>query len=201
MLLRALHKAPRAAPSCARAFSAGVDDGPAATNLVWSELLSTDERKAILEKSSRAKHAGCTVWLTGLSGSGKSTVGALLETKLLAKGVHAYRLDGDNIRMGLNKDRAFSEEDREENIRRIGEVSALFSDAGIVSICAFISPYRKSRRAARACHSALKQPFIEVREHIFDSSTPPRFTHAVTLGAPNARRRLIIARKALSALC
>ena len=73
-----------------------------------------------------------------------------------------YRLDGDNIRYGLNKDLAFSPEDREENIRRIAEVAALFSDAGIVAICAFISPYRKSRRMARACHVTLRQPFIEV---------------------------------------
>ena len=88
---------------------------------------------------------GCTVWFTGLSGAGKSTVAMKLEEFLIAKGIPAYVLDGDNVRHGLNKDLGFSLADREENIRRIGEVSKLFADAGVVCLVSFISPLRKVR--------------------------------------------------------
>jgi len=104
---------------------------------------------------------GCTVWLTGLSGSGKSTVGMRLEEFLCEKNIPAYVLDGDNIRFGLNKDLGFSPEDREENIRRIGEVSKLFADAGVVCLVSFISPYRKDRDRARAVHEQAGLEFIE----------------------------------------
>merc|ERR1712168_128398 len=86
---------------------------------------------------------GCTVWFTGLSGAGKSTIAMKLEEYLISKGVPAYVLDGDNVRHGLNKDLGFSLADREENIRRIGEVSKLFADAGVVCLVSFISPLRK----------------------------------------------------------
>ncbi len=114
-------------------------------------------------REGRAKslgHKGCTVWMTGLSASGKSTIAVALEQRLLHRGFHAYRLDGDNIRMGLNKNLGFSAEDRAENIRRIGEVAKLFANAGVIAITAFISPYRADRNAVRA----LLEPgeFIEI---------------------------------------
>ena len=92
---------------------------------------------------------GCVVWLTGLSGSGKSTIAGLLAGRLMGKGRHAYVLDGDNVRHGLNSDLGFSAEDRAENIRRIGEAAALFADAGVIAIVAFISPYSAGRAGAR----------------------------------------------------
>jgi len=95
---------------------------------------------------------GATLWFTGLSASGKSTIAVAVEQVLLSRGHHVYRLDGDNIRMGLNKNLGFSAEDRAENIRRIGEVSNLFADAGVISIASFISPYTADRDAVRALH-------------------------------------------------
>jgi adenylyl-sulfate kinase len=95
-------------------------------------------------------HKASTVWLTGLSGSGKSTIAQFLEAKLVALGKKAYILDGDNIRHGLNSDLGFKPEDRKENIRRIAEVAALMNDAGIIVITAFISPYREDREDARS---------------------------------------------------
>jgi adenylyl-sulfate kinase len=103
---------------------------------------------------------GTIVWLTGLSASGKSTIATALERELSAMGVHAYVLDGDNIRRGLNADLGFSPEDRAENIRRIGEVAKLFCDAGLVVVTAFISPYRADRQRARSLVDA--GDFIEV---------------------------------------
>ncbi len=99
-------------------------------------------------------HVGRTVWFTGLSGSGKSTLAFAVEEALIARGVAAYVLDGDNVRMGLNRDLGFSPEDRTENVRRIGEVCRLFQDAGLVVLTAFISPYRTDRDAVRALHPA-----------------------------------------------
>lgn len=128
-------------------------------NVVWSDaLLTKEERQAFL----KSKNVGATLYITGLSGSGKSTVGAALEHKLLTMGIHAYRLDGDNIRFGLNKGLGFSAEDREENLRRIGEVAALFADCGVVAITSFISPYKASREAARDIHKRVNIPFFEV---------------------------------------
>ncbi len=92
---------------------------------------------------------GCVVWLTGLSGSGKSTIGFALEERLVQEGHAAYVLDGDNVRHGLNGDLGFTPADREENIRRIGEVAALFADSGLIAVSAFISPYRRDRDRVR----------------------------------------------------
>src|SRR5471030_2951012 len=108
-----------------------------ATNITWHEgSVSREERQKLLGQK------GVTVWMTGLSASGKSTIACILEQMLLHKKKAAYRLDGDNIRMGLNKNLGFSAEDRTENIRRIGEVAKLFANAGSVALTAFISPYR-----------------------------------------------------------
>jgi adenylyl-sulfate kinase len=103
---------------------------------------------------------GTVVWFTGLSGSGKSTVAHALEKRLIDSGRLAYVLDGDNVRDGLNRDLGFSAEDREENIRRIGEVAALFADAGVIALVAFISPYRADRQRAR--QAAGDTCFLEV---------------------------------------
>src|SRR5438094_367960 len=126
-----------------------------ATNIVWHPGAVTRADREQLNG-----HRGCTVWLTGLSGSGKSTIAVALEKELWARDVRAYILDGDNIRHGLNKDLGFSPEDRTENIRRIGEVAKLFTDAGVINVTAFISPYRADRDAVRA----IMKPgdFIEV---------------------------------------
>ena len=105
-------------------------------------------------------HKSAILWFTGLSGSGKSTVAHKLEEKLFEMGIHTYVLDGDNIRTGLNKDLGFSAEDREENIRRIGEVAKLFVDAGIMVLSAFISPYIKDRETVR--NLVNKGEFIEI---------------------------------------
>lgn len=113
-------------------------------NITWqSGFLETGERERLLGTQ------GAVVWLTGLSGSGKSTLAQALEHLLVREGKHAFVLDGDNIRHGLNRDLGFSPADRKENIRRIGEVAGLFCRAGVVAITAFISPYREDRRVAR----------------------------------------------------
>ena len=128
-----------------------------ATNITWHEgHVTRDERAALL------KQKGATLWFTGLSGSGKSTIAFTLEHALVSRGRLAYVLDGDNIRHGLNKNLGFSAADREENIRRIGEVAKLFADAGVLTMTSFISPYRKDRDVVRALHAEAKLPFIEV---------------------------------------
>jgi adenylylsulfate kinase len=108
------------------------------------------------------KQRGATIWFTGLSGSGKSTIAFTLEHALVQSGRLAYVLDGDNIRHGLNKNLGFSAADREENIRRIGEVAKLFADCGVIAMTSFISPYRKDRDGVRALHVSADLPFIEV---------------------------------------
>ena len=115
-----------------------------ATNIVWHQGTVT---RADREKING--HKACTVWLTGLSGSGKSTIAVDLEKRLWERGIRAYILDGDNVRHGLNKNLGFSPEDRTENIRRIGEVAKLFTEAGVVALTAFISPYRADRDQVR----------------------------------------------------
>jgi bifunctional enzyme CysN/CysC len=105
---------------------------------------------------------GATVWFTGLSGSGKSTVAVAVEDRLLGLGRPTYLLDGDNLRHGLNGDLGFSAEDRHENVRRVGEVARLFADAGVVGLVPLISPYRADRDQARAAHEAADVPFLEV---------------------------------------
>lgn len=112
------------------------------------------------QREARNSHSGGVVWLTGLSGSGKSTIAVELEHELFKLGRHAYILDGDNIRQGLCVDLKFSPRDRTENIRRIGQVARLFADAGIICIAAFISPYRADRDIARNIMPAGK--FVEV---------------------------------------
>ena len=112
------------------------------------------------ERSAVFGHESYTVWFTGLSGSGKSSLAFALERRLVERGVGAYVLDGDNVRFGLNRDLGFSPEDRAENIRRIGEVCRLFQDAGLVVLTAFISPYRADRDAVRALHPPGR--FVEV---------------------------------------
>jgi bifunctional enzyme CysN/CysC len=106
--------------------------------------------------------AGATIWITGLSGSGKSTVAVALEQLLVSQGRPAYRLDGDNVRHGLNGDLGFSEADRTENVRRVGEVARLMADAGVVAIVPLISPYRAGRDHARALHAEAELRFVEV---------------------------------------
>src|SRR5437667_10780999 len=128
-----------------------------ATNITWHEGHVTREERAGL-----LKQKGATLWFTGLSGSGKSTIAFTLEHALVQRGHLAYVLDGDNIRHGLNKNLGFSAADREENIRRIGEVAKLFADCGALTMTSFISPYRKDRDLARALHGSGKLPFIEV---------------------------------------
>jgi bifunctional enzyme CysN/CysC len=103
-----------------------------------------------------------TVWLTGLSGSGKSTIGHALETELVGSGRAAYVLDGDNLRFGLNSDLGFSPKDRTENVRRVSHVAALIADAGLVAVVPIISPYSTGRAHARAIHERIALPFIEV---------------------------------------
>lgn len=144
------------------------------TNITWhAGSVTREERQKLLNQK------GVTVWMTGLSASGKSTIACILEQMLLHKGKHAYRLDGDNVRFGLNKDPkslkeksgysedaakrfgvGFSADDRMENIRRIGEVAKLFTDAGVIAITSFISPYKKDRDAVRANMAAGE--FVEV---------------------------------------
>ncbi len=128
-----------------------------ATNVYWHE--------GEITKKDRAKllgHKGATLWFTGLSGSGKSTVAVALEQALQAKGKLSYRLDGDNVRLGINKNLGFSAEDRTENIRRVGEVSKLMADSGVIVLNSFISPYQVDRDQVRALHEAADIPFIEV---------------------------------------
>ena len=127
-----------------------------ATNKQWPPNLTYKERSELINQK------GATIWLTGLSASGKSTIACALEQLLLKEKVTAYRLDGDNIRFGLNKDLGFSEQDRVENIRRIAEVSKLFADSCSIAVTSFISPYREDRDKARELHVNSNLKFIEV---------------------------------------
>jgi adenylylsulfate kinase len=127
------------------------------TNIVWHPSKVTRSKREGL-----SGHRGFTIWFTGLSAAGKSTLAAAVEEALHEHGCHAYVLDGDNIRHGLNSNLGFSPEDRVENIRRIAEVAKLFRDAGIISLTAFISPYRADREGARKLAEAENDAFIEV---------------------------------------
>ncbi|MCP5159471.1 MAG: sulfate adenylyltransferase subunit CysN [Gammaproteobacteria bacterium] len=127
-------------------------------NVVWHEHKITKAQRAN-QKAQRA----CVIWLTGLSGSGKSTLANALEQRLLQRGYHSYLLDGDNVRHGLNRDLGFSKDDRIENIRRIGEVAALFADAGLIVVTAFISPFRADRALVRAL--VPEGEFLEIHVH------------------------------------
>jgi adenylylsulfate kinase len=128
-----------------------------ATNVTWHDgEISREDRYSILRQK------GATIWFTGLSGSGKSTIAVALEQVLFSMGKLSYRLDGDNVRLGINKNLGFSEADRKENIRRIGEVAKLFGDAGTISLSSFISPYKADRDEVRELHDAAGLPFVEV---------------------------------------
>ena len=128
-----------------------------ATNVHWhGGEINRPERAQLLG------HGGATLWFTGLSGSGKSTIAVAVEQALYQRGVLVYRLDGDNIRLGINKNLGFSAEDRAENIRRVGEVSKLFVDGGVIVLSSFISPYLVDRQIVRELHEADNMPFIEV---------------------------------------
>ena len=140
-----------------------MSDSPIRASGVKSQNLSwtvSDVTRA--ERVARNGHRGVVIWLTGLSGSGKSSISRALERELFTLGMQACVLDGDNVRHGLNSNLGFSPEDRVENIRRVGEVACLMADAGLIVITAFISPYRADRRRAR--ESALRggMDFIEV---------------------------------------
>ncbi|XP_015202241.1 bifunctional 3'-phosphoadenosine 5'-phosphosulfate synthase 2b isoform X1 [Lepisosteus oculatus] len=131
------------------------------TNVVYqAHHVSRSKRGQVV--GTRAGFRGCTVWLTGLSGAGKTTIGFALEEYLVSHAIPCYSLDGDNIRHGLNKNLGFTSTDREENIRRIAEVAKLFADAGLVCITSFISPYTKDRNEARKIHESAGLPFFEV---------------------------------------
>lgn len=132
-------------------------DARRSPNVVWHE--SAIPRA---ERWAAAGVAGITVWFTGLSGSGKSTIAVEVERLVLQRGRPAYLLDGDNLRHGLNGDLGFSAADRDENVRRASEVARLFADAGVVALVPLISPYRAGRDRARAIHDAAGLPFIEV---------------------------------------
>ena len=128
-----------------------------ATNVTWHDgEISREDRFEILRQK------GVTIWFTGLSGAGKSTVAVALEKALFKHGKLSYRLDGDNVRLGINKNLGFSEQDRKENIRRIGEVAKLFGDAGVITLSSFISPYKSDRDEVRELHQKADLKFIEV---------------------------------------
>ena len=126
-----------------------------ATHVYWHQgaITRTDRQRL-------NGHPGFTIWFTGLSGSGKSTLAVASEEALYERGFHTFILDGDNVRHGLNKDLGFSPADREENIRRLGEVAKILRDCGLINLVAFISPYRKDRRMARSLSE--DDSFVEV---------------------------------------
>ena len=128
-----------------------------ATNVTWHEgEVTREDRNRLLGQK------GATLWFTGLSGSGKSTVAVAVEQALLQRSKLSYRLDGDNVRLGINKNLGFSAEDRTENIRRIGEIAKLFVDSGVIALSSFISPYRADRDEVRKLHLESEFAFIEI---------------------------------------
>ncbi|XP_065568021.1 bifunctional 3'-phosphoadenosine 5'-phosphosulfate synthase-like isoform X1 [Artemia franciscana] len=132
-----------------------------ATNVTYHKhLVTRDTRGKILGEGRAFK--GCTVWFTGLSGAGKSTLSFALEEYLVKNGIPTFCLDGDNMRHGLNSDLGFTEEDREENIRRVAEVGKLFAECGVVTLCSFVSPFKKDRERAAKLHREANLPFFEV---------------------------------------
>mmetsp|Transcript_119608 Transcript_119608/g.178693 ORF Transcript_119608/g.178693 Transcript_119608/m.178693 type:complete len:246 (+) Transcript_119608:73-810(+) len=150
-----------------RAFAAAVaalllvrlGDAQKSDNIKFHQGISREE------KWKATGHKGITLWMTGLSGSGKSTVSVALENALVEhqpKSYFVYRLDGDNLRYGLNRDLGFSPEDRKENVRRVSEVAKLFAEAGAIVICGLISPYKSDRQYAREIHENASLPFLEV---------------------------------------
>lgn len=126
-------------------------------NVTWhhGDITRADREKILGQK-------GCTLWFTGLSGSGKSTLAVAVEKELVRAGRLCYRLDGDNLRHGLNKNLGFTPEDRAENVRRAGEVCRLMADSGIIVLASFVSPYAADRAKVRALHGEMGLPFFEV---------------------------------------
>lgn len=153
--------------SAANLDQGGVNGMP--KNIVWHEC-SVDK----IDRQELLQQKGCVIWITGLSGSGKSTLACALSRALHSRGKLAYILDGDNIRHGLNRDLSFKAEDRVENIRRIGEVSKLFADAGVICIASLISPYRKDRDACRALlpYGDFIEVFMDVPLHVCEARDP-----------------------------
>jgi bifunctional enzyme CysN/CysC len=140
----------------------GYPDQRSSVTVRSSNLHSVAHRVPADARNLRNGHRGGVLWFTGLSGAGKSTLAMAVEQALFRKGYHVYVLDGDNVRQGLNANLSFSPEDRAENIRRVGEVAALFADAGMIAITAFISPYRADRQRAReAAHGAFREIYIQ----------------------------------------
>lgn len=138
-----------------------------------TNIFTTRSGIAAPERARRNNHKGGVLWLTGLSGAGKSTLAVETERVLFEQGYHVYVLDGDNLRHGLNSNLGFSHEDRTENIRRVGEVAALFADAGFVCISAFISPYRDDRRHAReAAGEGFHEIYVEADLATCESRDP-----------------------------
>jgi adenylyl-sulfate kinase len=134
-----------------------LEAAPAAPNIRWHE--GSFDRA---ERWRRLRQRGATIWLTGLSGAGKSTIAVAVEERLIGQGRWAYRLDGDNVRHGLCCDLGFSREDRAENVRRVAELAALFADAGSVALVSLVSPYAADRRCARELHEREGLAFVEV---------------------------------------
>jgi adenylyl-sulfate kinase len=126
-------------------------------NVTWHDHAVTRDQRAGVTGG-----PGATVWMTGLSGSGKSTIAVAVEAALIERGRHAYLLDGDNLRHGLNGNLGFSAEDRAENVRRVGEVAKLFADAGAVVLVSLVSPYAADRDRVRAVHDEAELRFVEV---------------------------------------
>ena len=128
-----------------------------ATNVTRHEGdVSSADRRALLGQR------GATLWFTGLSGSGKSTIAVALESALMSQNKLSYRLDGDNVRLGINKNLGFSGDDRAENIRRVGEIAKLFNEAGVITLASFISPYREDRDQVRRIHQEVGLVFVEI---------------------------------------
>lgn len=128
-----------------------------------AEMLSTRAPTSEIDKSARARALGqkpCVVWLTGLSAAGKSSIASALQGRLFDRGIHCYLLDGDSVRLGLSRDLGYSDADRQEHIRRVGEISRLFVDAGLIVLVALISPFRAQRRAVRSLFE--RDEFVEV---------------------------------------
>lgn len=132
------------------------NSGQASPNVTWHAGLTRERRWAALGGG------GATVWFTGLSGSGKSTIAAAVEERLIAAGRPAYMLDGDNLRHGLNGNLGFSDDDRRENMRRTAHVARLFADAGVIALVSLVSPFREDRDRARALHDEEDLPFVEI---------------------------------------
>lgn len=136
-------------------------------------LFLHEKSVSLREKSKRNQHNPCVIWLTGLSGSGKSTIGNALERRLFNLGLNTHMLDGDNFRMGLSSDLSFTDHDRKENIRRVGEVANLFVQSGTIVITAFISPYLECRRKARStCTEKFLEVFLDPGLSVCESRDP-----------------------------